>query len=126
MYGCNRNVGISFGNLLNLIDLQFVNLTKYPIHVILNSLTYKKIVEQLVNNFKKKIFKVDLRHIDEVQGTNTVDIGVDLSEFYASVEWDILEVPAIRYNKCIFQAIIFLNYHAAEVVIIILKVENEH
>jgi hypothetical protein len=39
---------------------------------------------------------VDLRHIDEVQGSNVVDIGVDLSEFYTSVEWDILEVPAVR------------------------------
>lgn len=25
-----------------------------------------------------------------------VEIGVDLSEFYMSVEWDILEVPAVR------------------------------
>lgn len=28
---------------------------------------------------------------------NTVEMGVDLSEFYMSVEWDILEVPAVRY-----------------------------
>lgn len=27
---------------------------------------------------------------------NMVDLGVDLSEFYKSVEWDILEVPAVR------------------------------
>lgn len=44
-------------------------------------------------------FQVDLRHIDELQGSNVVDIGVDLSEFYASVEWDILEVPAVRNEK---------------------------
>ncbi|XP_044731605.1 acetylcholine receptor subunit alpha-like [Chrysoperla carnea] len=44
-------------------------------------------------------FQVDLRHIDEVKGTNIVEIGVDLSEFYASVEWDILEVPAVRNEK---------------------------
>ncbi|KAJ0179071.1 hypothetical protein K1T71_005846 [Dendrolimus kikuchii] len=37
---------------------------------------------------------VDLRHIDEARGTNVVELGVDLSEFYTSVEWDILEVPA--------------------------------
>lgn len=36
--------------------------------------------------------QVDLRHIDEARGTNVVDLGVDLSEFYTSVEWDILEV----------------------------------
>ena len=40
--------------------------------------------------------QVDLRHIDEVEGSNIVDIGMDLSEFYMSVEWDILEVPAVR------------------------------
>lgn len=28
---------------------------------------------------------------------NMVEMGVDLSEFYMSVEWDILEVPAVRY-----------------------------
>ncbi|KAH8320334.1 hypothetical protein KR074_009864 [Drosophila pseudoananassae] len=44
-------------------------------------------------------FKVDLRHMDEQQGSNVVDVGVDLSEFYMSVEWDILEVPAVRNEK---------------------------
>jgi nicotinic acetylcholine receptor len=44
-------------------------------------------------------FKVDLRHQEEEQGTNVVNIGVDLSEFYMSVEWDILAVPAIRNVK---------------------------
>lgn len=44
-------------------------------------------------------FKVDLRHKDEVEGTNLVQIGIDLSEFYLSVEWDILDVPAIRNEK---------------------------
>ncbi|KAJ9580546.1 hypothetical protein L9F63_024274, partial [Diploptera punctata] len=42
---------------------------------------------------------VDLRHIDEVEDSNIVEIGVDLSEFYTSVEWDILEVPAVRNEK---------------------------
>ncbi|XP_032667739.1 acetylcholine receptor subunit alpha-like isoform X2 [Odontomachus brunneus] len=44
-------------------------------------------------------FKVDLRHMDEKPGSNVVDVGVDLSEFYMSVEWDILEVPAVRNEK---------------------------
>nr|XP_031844217.1 acetylcholine receptor subunit alpha-like isoform X1 [Nomia melanderi] len=44
-------------------------------------------------------FKVDLRHMDEKSGSNVVDVGVDLSEFYMSVEWDILEVPAVRNEK---------------------------
>ncbi|XP_050433293.1 acetylcholine receptor subunit alpha-like [Adelges cooleyi] len=44
-------------------------------------------------------FQVDLRHVDEDNKSRVVDVGVDLSEFYASVEWDILEVPAIRNEK---------------------------
>ncbi|XP_054716348.1 acetylcholine receptor subunit alpha-like isoform X2 [Uloborus diversus] len=44
-------------------------------------------------------FKVDLRHKDEVEGTNLVEVGIDLSEFYLSVEWDILDVPAVRHEK---------------------------
>ncbi|XP_076686208.1 nicotinic acetylcholine receptor alpha4 isoform X2 [Andrena cerasifolii] len=43
--------------------------------------------------------QVDLRHMDEKSGSNVVDVGVDLSEFYMSVEWDILEVPAVRNEK---------------------------
>lgn len=35
--------------------------------------------------------------MDEQAGSNVVSVGVDLSEFYMSVEWDILEVPAVRY-----------------------------
>ena len=45
------------------------------------------------------ILQVDLRHIDEVKDQAHVEIGVDLSEFYMSVEWDILEVPAVRNVK---------------------------
>ncbi|CAL8115168.1 unnamed protein product [Orchesella dallaii] len=44
-------------------------------------------------------FQVDLRHIDEAENSNIVEIGVDLSEFYMSVEWDILEVPAVRNER---------------------------
>ena len=32
----------------------------------------------------------------ELEGEPSVELGIDLSEFYMSVEWDILEVPAIR------------------------------
>ena len=47
--------------------------------------------------------QVDLRHIDEDLGRPEVEIGVDLTEFYMSVEWDILEVPAIRNVKYVRQ-----------------------
>ena len=31
--------------------------------------------------------------------TNIVELGIDLREFYKSVEWDILSVPAARYRN---------------------------
>ena len=37
--------------------------------------------------------------MDQVRGSNIVNIGIDLSEFYLSVEWDILEVPATRNEE---------------------------
>ena len=49
--------------------------------------------------------QVDLRHKDELYDPRSkatdktlpiVDIGIDLTEFYQSVEWDILSVPAQR------------------------------
>jgi nicotinic acetylcholine receptor, invertebrate len=43
--------------------------------------------------------QVDLKHLDQVPGSNLVPIGVDLSEFYLSVEWDVLEVPATRNEE---------------------------
>nr|AKV94623.1 nicotinic acetylcholine receptor alpha8 variant A [Periplaneta americana] len=44
-------------------------------------------------------FQVDLKHMDQVPGSNLVNVGIDLSEFYLSVEWDILEVPARRNEE---------------------------
>ena len=41
-------------------------------------------------------FQVDLRHLEENFGSTVVEMGVDLSEFYMSVEWDVLAVPATR------------------------------
>jgi len=43
------------------------------------------------------MFQVDLKHIDQEKGSNVVDVGIDLKEFYLSVEWDILAVPATRW-----------------------------
>ncbi|KAF4519445.1 hypothetical protein B566_EDAN008672, partial [Ephemera danica] len=43
--------------------------------------------------------QVDLKHMDQVLGSNLVRIGIDLSEFYYSVEWDILDVPARRNEE---------------------------
>ncbi|XP_050709501.1 acetylcholine receptor subunit beta-like 2 isoform X1 [Eriocheir sinensis] len=46
-------------------------------------------------------FQVDLKHSKQKRGSNIVDMGIDLREFYASVEWDILEVPARRNQEYI-------------------------
>ncbi|XP_033192676.1 nicotinic acetylcholine receptor beta2 isoform X1 [Bombus vancouverensis nearcticus] len=43
--------------------------------------------------------QVDLKHMKQESGSNLVAIGIDLSDFYLSVEWDILEVPASRNEE---------------------------
>ena len=42
---------------------------------------------------------MDLQHRDQRVGSNVVDPGIDLQEYYISTEWDILKVPAIRNEK---------------------------
>ena len=42
--------------------------------------------------------QVDLKHIDQEKGSNVVDVGIDLKEYYLSAEWDLLSVPATRYT----------------------------
>ena len=59
--------------------------------------TYPAPLQSLTSVFGlTRVFQVDLRHFDEVEGSDLVPQGVDLSEFYMSVEWDILDVPAVR------------------------------
>lgn len=43
--------------------------------------------------------QVDLRHMEQQPGSNLVVHGIDLKEFYPSVEWDILEIPAGRNEE---------------------------
>lgn len=44
--------------------------------------------------------QIDLKHINQTKGdSNKVELGIDLREFYPSVEWDILGVPAERHEK---------------------------
>lgn len=42
--------------------------------------------------------QIDLKHINQNTG-DKVEIGIDLREYYPSVEWDILGVPAERHKK---------------------------
>ena len=48
-------------------------------------------------NLLHRFLQLDLKHVEQVRGSNIVQVGIDLSEFYVSVEWDILAVPATRY-----------------------------
>lgn len=43
--------------------------------------------------------QVDLQHMDQLPGSNVVHIGINLKEYYLSVEWDILAVPAQRNEE---------------------------
>jgi hypothetical protein len=45
------------------------------------------------------VIKVDIVHINAVPGNDTVMYGIDLSEYYLNVEWDILDVQAQRHVK---------------------------
>ncbi|XP_055953188.1 acetylcholine receptor subunit alpha-like 1 [Argiope bruennichi] len=44
-------------------------------------------------------YHVDLKHLQEIANSSIVPLGVDLSEFYLSVEWDIMAAPATRNEK---------------------------
>ncbi|XP_014604929.1 PREDICTED: acetylcholine receptor subunit alpha-like 1 [Polistes canadensis] len=41
-------------------------------------------------------YTVDLRHLDQTEDSNEIDVGIDLTDYYISVEWDIIKVPAVR------------------------------
>ena len=48
---------------------------------------------------KEQNEKVRLKSDTSDASLDIVDLGIDLKEFYKSVEWDILGVPAARYSK---------------------------
>ena len=50
-------------------------------------------------DFFLPLSQLDLKHLDQIRGSNVVKTGIDLSEFYLSVEWDILDVPATRNEE---------------------------
>nr|AWX65626.1 nicotinic acetylcholine receptor alpha 1 subunit [Laodelphax striatellus] len=44
-------------------------------------------------------YHVDLRHMSQTPDSDTIDVGIDLQDYYLSVEWDIMRVPAVRNEK---------------------------
>ncbi|XP_054159606.1 acetylcholine receptor subunit alpha-like 1 [Oppia nitens] len=44
-------------------------------------------------------YTVDLKHMKQLEDSNYIQMGMDLSAFYLSVEWDIMSVPAKRKEK---------------------------
>ena len=53
---------------------------------------------QLIINQSIQVEVRTLQGIEE-EPTWVVDKGVDLTDYYASVEWDILATPATRHEK---------------------------
>ncbi|KAF5299326.1 hypothetical protein FQA39_LY02499 [Lamprigera yunnana] len=44
-------------------------------------------------------YMVDLRHLSQGQDSDNIDVGIDLQDYYISVEWHIMRVPAVRNEK---------------------------
>eukprot|EP00095_Tigriopus_kingsejongensis_P011514 maker-scaffold33_size549341-snap-gene-0.15 protein:Tk11514 transcript:maker-scaffold33_size549341-snap-gene-0.15-mRNA-1 annotation:"nicotinic acetylcholine receptor subunit alpha1" len=44
-------------------------------------------------------YMVDLRHINQKKGTNRIEMGMDLQEYYISTEWDLMDTWAVRNEK---------------------------
>lgn len=40
-----------------------------------------------------------MRHLSQVPDSDNIDVGIDLQDYYISVEWDIMRVPAVRNEK---------------------------
>ena len=50
---------------------------------------------RIINTF----IKVDLMHMKQEPFNDVVSAGINLTEFYMSVEWDILDVPAKKNEE---------------------------
>ncbi|KAL7021449.1 hypothetical protein ACKWTF_011875 [Chironomus riparius] len=44
-------------------------------------------------------YMIDLRHLLQSPDSDVIDVGIDLQDYYISVEWEILKVPAVRNEK---------------------------
>jgi len=40
-----------------------------------------------------------LRHLKQTADSDNIEVGIDLQDYYISVEWDIMRVPAVRNEK---------------------------
>lgn len=52
-------------------------------------------------------YTIDLKHIHANDDDPVIEMGMDLSEFYLSVEWDIMAVPA-RRKVIFYRFVLFL------------------
>nr|AAQ75742.2 nicotinic acetylcholine receptor beta 2 subunit [Nilaparvata lugens]AAQ75743.2 nicotinic acetylcholine receptor beta 2 subunit variant 1 [Nilaparvata lugens] len=43
--------------------------------------------------------QVDLALYNQIQGTNSVQVIIDLTEFYLTIDWDIIEYPATKFDE---------------------------
>lgn len=49
--------------------------------------------------FTHFVQQIDLRHLQQTPDSDNIDVGIDLQDYYISVEWDIMRVPAVRNEK---------------------------
>lgn len=60
--------------------------------------------------------QIDLRHIKEKENDPVIEVGMDLSAFYLSVEWDLMAAPAKR--KVIFYRFVQRKSFRAKLILI--------
>lgn len=44
-------------------------------------------------------YMLDLQHLQQTPESNYVDYGIELNDYYISVEWDVMSVPAMRRER---------------------------
>lgn len=62
------------------------------------------------------LMQIDLRHIKEKENDPVIEVGMDLSAFYLSVEWDLMAAPAKR--KVIFYRFVQRKSFRAKLILI--------
>lgn len=61
---------------------------------------FLKFTINLINSYSfPSVFQIDLRHLKQTEHSNNIEMGIDLQDYYISVEWDIMKVPAARNEK---------------------------
>ncbi|XP_071041885.1 acetylcholine receptor subunit alpha-like 1 [Parasteatoda tepidariorum] len=90
---------ISLGSSVSLDGVSFGLI--YPYLYIISCVLLFRIFFKIEDSDIRNSFllQVDLKHKYQTVDSDKIPMGIDLSEFYLSVEWDIMAVPAVRTEK---------------------------